>query len=187
MRIVSFVKICEFAVCVLPLYYFFLNFFNDISKLQTESYRFNTQHFEFRTFYIWNSIFIVDGCMRTSSHLAVTSHESVCGVSLLAVPLSANSLSVLTLMVTLLWKSWSDVHFIVEYVNGSFEMSGTAFSNWALGKEDDLVANSKLLGVEVGCSGNIKNCLKKKTIDQMFEAVTKTVVSIWRLIYLFGT
>ncbi|PAV58539.1 hypothetical protein WR25_25186 isoform D, partial [Diploscapter pachys] len=62
-----------------------------------------------------------------------------------------------------------------EYVNGSFEMSGTALSNWALGKEDDLVANSKLLGMEVGCSDNIKSCLKKKTIDQMFEAVTKTV------------
>ena len=66
---------------------------------------------------------------------------------------------------------------ISDLFSGVIEMSGTLLAPWASGEE--ILETSKGLASELGCptleSVAMKQCLKLKTEEEIFDAVEKTV------------
>ncbi|KAL6743803.1 hypothetical protein Aduo_016799 [Ancylostoma duodenale] len=64
-----------------------------------------------------------------------------------------------------------------DYIVRSIEMSGSPWGSWSLGSS---VANNSLeLAQALGCSSNIKACMKQKTVEEIYNGIEQ-VVSISR-------
>ena len=91
--------------------------------------------------------------------------------------LSAGGCSVAHLVLSPYTRGMTGEHFILNYtfsdmVSGGIEMSGSAFSSWGVGTT--VTENSWELLAVLGCLGSqIKQCLKSKTIDQIYDAVER--------------
>ncbi|KHJ89358.1 Carboxylesterase [Oesophagostomum dentatum] len=60
-----------------------------------------------------------------------------------------------------------------DYIRSSIEMSGAPWASWTLGTK---VANDSLELAEVlGCSKDIKECMKTKTVEEIYEGIEKVV------------
>ncbi|CAJ0589177.1 unnamed protein product [Cylicocyclus nassatus] len=67
-----------------------------------------------------------------------------------------------------------------EYIAQTIEMSGSPWGSWAIGA--GVAHNSFELAEALGCEADIKACLKKKTVNEIYEAVDK--VEFIRLVYV---
>lgn len=69
------------------------------------------------------------------------------------------------------------MRIIVDLFFASIEISGSILAPWACGEE--VVDDTKHLATALMCpttgTEGLKNCLRTKTPDQIFEAITKTV------------
>ncbi|EYB92310.1 hypothetical protein Y032_0195g1474 [Ancylostoma ceylanicum] len=61
-----------------------------------------------------------------------------------------------------------------DYIPRSIEMSGSAWASFAQGAA---VANYSLeLAQVLGCSGNIKDCMKQKSVDEIYKGIEKVKI-----------
>ncbi len=61
-------------------------------------------------------------------------------------------------------------HSLQSFVQ-AVQMSGSAFCQWAI--NEATVNSTKELTKAIGCSGGAKECLKSKTIDELYDGVEK--------------
>ncbi|KAK6757930.1 hypothetical protein RB195_015633 [Necator americanus] len=60
-----------------------------------------------------------------------------------------------------------------DYVTRSIEMSGSPWMSTALGS--GVVNNSMKLAQALGCGADVKNCMKQKTVEEIYEGIKKVV------------
>ncbi|WKY13787.1 hypothetical protein Q1695_004544 [Nippostrongylus brasiliensis] len=61
-----------------------------------------------------------------------------------------------------------------DYVTRSIEMSGSPWSSWAMGR--GFANNSLELAKELHCVNDLKNCMKSKSVDEIYDAVDRVCV-----------